>query len=325
MKRILKIAGIILGILILGAFIAFKFMTSTDYVPEPTLKNQLQKSSVSLDGQTRDFLWYSPPQLPELPNILFVLHGSNSSGAEIREQTAYRFDQLADEKGFVVVYPTGYFKHWNDCRSTADYEANVENIDDITFLKTIESEISNYLKTSFSYRFATGHSNGGHFCFKLALEAPDWIDAIAPISANVPIEENLDCKSKGQFVPMLLINGTADAINPYQGGLVSILGNTSRGTVLSTEKSIEYWTQLGNCEANPKITKIVDANTEDESQIEQWDWVCDSIPQVRLYKVINGGHTIPSTRHKYPRILGTTNQDLDAPKAILEFFEASTR
>ena len=111
----------------------------------------------------------------------------------------------------------------NDCRGSADYQANTENIDDITFLKAIEKHLSaNYSINPFEYRFSTGHSNGGHFSFKLALEAPEWINGIAAISANLPIAANLDCQKKGEFVPVLIMNGTADPVNPYDGGLVSI-------------------------------------------------------------------------------------------------------
>lgn len=296
-------------------------MLSTTYAEEPILDNQLQSASLDINGYQRDFLWYAPNEIRKASSLLFVLHGSTGSGDEIREQMAYQFDQLADKEGFVVVYPTGYFNHWNDCRGSASYEANKEDVDDIAFLKAIENYLSDTLDISFAYRFATGHSNGGHFCFKLALEAPDWIDAIAPISANLPIEENLDCYQKNQFVPMVLINGTDDSINPYNGGLVTILGDSSRGTVLATEKTIAYWTNLGGCEFTPKITSIQDFNPKDDSKIEVQDWLCGTIPKVRLYKVLNGGHTIPTTKHKFPRIMGKTNQDMDAPVEIWNFFK----
>lgn len=322
--KILKIIGILLVFLALAAFIAFKFATRTNYIKEPILKNQIQKASINSNGQQRDFLYYAP-SVTSAKAILFVLHGSTGDGPGVREQTAYQFDQLAEEKGFVVVYPTGYFNHWNDCRGSADYKANLDNIDDINFLKEVEQYISKTINQAFIYRFATGHSNGGHFCFKLAFEAPAWINGIAPISANIPVDDNLDCTKKGQFVPMFLINGTSDAVNPYDGGLVSILGNDSRGMVLSTDKTINYWTKLGACNETPQLTKVSDINTADKSQIAQYDWSCNGSSKVRLFKVIAGGHTIPSTAHQLPFILGTTNRDVDAPKAIWSFFESLMR
>ena len=41
----------------------------------------------------------------------------------MREWTGYEFDQLADQHGFVVVYPDGYKHTWNDCHSQATFAA----------------------------------------------------------------------------------------------------------------------------------------------------------------------------------------------------------
>jgi poly(3-hydroxybutyrate) depolymerase len=42
---------------------------------------------------------------------------------------------LADQHGFVVVYPDGYKHTWNDCHSQATFAAHTENIDDMGFVK----------------------------------------------------------------------------------------------------------------------------------------------------------------------------------------------
>jgi polyhydroxybutyrate depolymerase len=83
--------------------------------------------------------------------------------------------------------------------------------------------------------FAAGHFNGGQMSIRLALELPDEIRAVAAISASLPTPENLDCHPSGHPVSVLVMNGTADPINPYKGGKVSIFGFGDRGTVLSSE------------------------------------------------------------------------------------------
>lgn len=311
-------------VLFISAVILRRIYLTPSYVKKPVLESKIQQSTIQNGGHDRDFLWYAPKNITT-KSIVFVLHGSTGTGEGVREQTAYEFDQLADKEGFVVVYPTGYFNHWNDCRGSADYKANIDNIDDISFLKAIEKYIAKALNLSFDYRFSTGHSNGGHFSFKLALEAPDWITAIAPISANLPVDSNLDCLKKGVFVPILLINGTADRVNPYNGGLVSILGNDSRGTVLSTDETMAYWLALGNCEQNPIIKRKNKLSKSDKSYVEESIWKCDSIPQAVLFKVEGGGHTIPHTKSKMPKILGVTNHDINASVEIWHFFKQQMR
>ncbi|MFK7980415.1 MAG: PHB depolymerase family esterase, partial [Saprospiraceae bacterium] len=277
-------------------------------------------TTIESSGGARNFHWYTPRNIKG-NTIIFVLHGSTGTGEGVREQTAYEFDQLADKEGFVVVYPTGYANHWNDCRGSADYQANTEDIDDITFLKAIEKHLSEQLNHSFQYRFSTGHSNGGHFSFKLALEAPEWINGIAAISANLPIAANLDCQKKGKFVPVLIMNGTADPVNPYDGGLVSILGNDSRGTVLSTDATMDYWLSLDTCQLTMTKQTLADKIMGDNSTVEQTSWQCGGTTKAIVYKMIGAGHTMPHPKSIMPKLLGPTNQDINAVTEIWSFFK----
>lgn len=321
MKKWLKIIIGIIGILLLVGFALYQIYLSPQFVEAPNLSNTLQTKTISVKGKERTFHWYSPLRSIPINTILYVLHGSTSNGLDIRKGMAYEFDKIADEEGVVVIYPTGFDNHWNDCRGSADYTANTENIDDFAFFQKLETILEKELNTQFKYRFATGHSNGAHLCYKLALEHPEWINGIAPISANLPIDDNLDCKKKGSFVPICLINGTADRVNPYEGGLVEIMGNASRGTVLSTDETMAYWTGLENCSA-PSTTLLEDKIRTDESTVQQITWVCNNKMQAIHYKIINGGHVIPHPKNKLPKILGITNQDLNAPKAIWKFFKS---
>jgi len=324
MNKWLKILLGILLLLGLVAAILHNIFLKDSYISPPTLSGKLSEETLTSSNQERTFLWYAPKKITSSA-LVFVLHGSTGTGEGVRQQTAYEFDQLADKEGFVVVYPTGYFNHWNDCRGSADYKANTDNIDDITFLKAIESTLSKKLNHSFTHRFATGHSNGGHFCFKLALEAPDWIDGVAAISANLPIDANLDCSKSQEFVPLLLINGTEDPVNPYNGGLVSILGNDSRGTVLSSDETMKYWLQLGDCAATPNQQKMDNHNKDDQSSVEKSTWQCNGTDIAILYKIVGGGHTIPHTQSLMPKILGVTNQDINAGAEIWQFFKTQIR
>jgi len=312
MKKWLKILLSIIGILIIIAFVFFKIYLSPKYVDEPSLSSELRNEVITVDNLERSFLWYAPKSYDNINTIIFVLHGSTSDGQSIRQGMAYEFDKIADREGLVVVYPTGYENHWNDCRGTADYTANTNDVNDFNFLLAIGNHIETKLNTTFQYRFATGHSNGGHMCYKLALEHP--------ISANLPIDDNLDCDKSEQFVPICLINGTADPINPYEGGLVEIMGNTSRGSVLSTHATMEYWTGLGNC-STPQVIKLENKVTSDNSSVVQTSWRCDSTIQAIEYKIVDGGHTIPHPESRAPKLFGVTNQDINAPEVIWQFFK----
>jgi len=61
--------------------------------------------------------------------------------------------------------------------------------------------------------FATGMSNGGMMCYRLASELSDRIAAIAPVSGTMAIP---DYKPK-RPVPVIHFHGTADNIVPFNG------------------------------------------------------------------------------------------------------------
>lgn len=323
MKKRVKIFLGIIGFLLVVIAILYMVFLKPSYIDEPMLKGVLHEETVISNGKTRSFHWYKPnTKTNNSISVLFVLHGSKSDGLTVRKQMGYEFDVLADKEGFIVVYPDGYSNHWNDCRASGDYKANTENIDDVSFLKAIEKKISDELNSTFKNRFAAGFSLGGHFSYKLALENPDWISAIAVVSANMPIDANLDCKKEGKFVPILLMNGTKDKINPYNGGVVSFMGNTSRGEVLSTKQTIAYWTTLGKCNSEPQRMILDDYNTNDDSTVEKTTWSCNGKERVSLFKIENGGHAIPHPENAGAGLLGTTNKDINAPQIIWQFFDS---
>ena len=59
---------------------------------------------------------YRPPNLDRSrpASLVFVLHGAGGDSARMVEST--HFNELAGKKGFLVVYPDGSEKHWNDLR-----------------------------------------------------------------------------------------------------------------------------------------------------------------------------------------------------------------
>lgn len=170
--------------------------------------------------------------------------------------------------------------------------------------------------------FAVGYSNGGQMAFKLAFEAADLFKGIAAFSANIPIAENSDCQVSTKAISTLIINGTADRLNPYKGGLVGTTADSSRGRVMSTHESINYLRSFSKKESLVKIKTFADINTKDLSIVVQYDWKLDR-SQIRLLEIKGGGHNIPLLKKPFilPGLLGAVNQDINAPLEVINFFE----
>jgi len=239
-RRALLALTMVLSVLA-GLFVYFIYVPA---IERPLLSGDFEISTLVIDGHSRRFSWYKPESLEEGAPLIFVLHGSKGTGEQIRSTLAYEFDLLAEEHRFIVVYPDGYKNHWNDCRASADYAANIENIDDVEFFNTIIHFFSERYAVDKGKVFATGHSNGGHMVYRLGLEAPQLFAAIAPVSANLPVSENMDCHKSGEAISVAIFNGTKDPVNPFSGGLVTVMGNESRGRVVSSRQTADYWSGL---------------------------------------------------------------------------------
>lgn len=317
MKKYLKIIAVILGIIVFIGVIAYVYL---GYAPKPTppeLSKNIRSATIKIGRLTRDYLFYIPKDLPANAPLVIVLHASLQDAQAMRISTAYEFERLAEVEKFVVIYPNGYKNNWNDCRKTASYPARIMNIDDKSFISQLIDKFNEDYKIDPKRVFATGYSNGGHLAFRLAMELPNKITAIAVIAASLPTSSNNDCQESKKFVPTMIINGTADPINPYDGGKVTLFGFGNRGTVLSSVDSVKYFAQLDEEIGEPTISTL---SSKPGSSIEKYEYQSNNRTKVVLYKVENGGHVVPQPFYSFPRILGDTNHNINAPAEIWTFF-----
>jgi len=292
--------------------------------PEPALAGELVAGALEHGGRTRTWHAYLPAQRASSPALVFVLHGSGGDWAQARGGYAYDFDVLAEAEGFLPVYPDGFEGHWNDCRKAAPYSANTLDVDDVGFLRALIDRFAAEHGADRTRVFATGISNGGQMALRLALEAPDLVRAVAPVVASLPAERNMDCKPAGRPVSTLIMNGTADPMNPWGGGDVALYGLIgNRGAVLSSEESIDYFRDIAGHTGAPQLTAFPDRDPGDGSRVEVRRWDAPGRKSVALYAIRNGGHNAPHPLLEVPRLLGSTNHDISAAQEIWRFFAAS--
>ncbi len=286
----------------------------------------LQSAHLKIGSLQRMFLYYIPKHLSESPKLAFVLHGSGMEAKGMQMLTGAQFDKIADkQKDLIIVYPQGYGRYWNDCRKADTFETTKLNVDDIAFFESMIKYFKEHYRIDEKNVFVTGYSNGAQMCFKLAKERPAIFKGFAAVAANLPVEANDDCVEAHQPVSMLLMNGTTDRINPYNGGMVKAGDGKERGVVMSTDQTLQYWLGLDNCDTTSKKEyDFPDVNTTDKSTAVEYTY--DSIQsgkKVVLIKVINGGHIFMNAGfHWWPRVLGNVNKDINGPQVIMEFFQS---
>lgn len=319
--RVAKIAIEVLGAAIVAFAVAFFYFFRAPAVAPPHLDGDLMKATIEVDSVVRRYRVYRPAKMALRPALLFVLHGSASDGSEARRATFYEFDRLSDRHGFIVVYPDGYEQHWNDCWAAERHSANTKDVDDMAFFSAMIDRFVAEEKVDPDRVYATGISGGGQLAYRFALEMPERFAAVAPVAASLPDDASLNCTRSGEPIAILIMNGTADPMNPYAGGRVGLYGLWGDpGTVLSTDATVEYFAQLAGHAAPPRVTAYYDAATHDDSRAEHVSFRGGSGPEVALIRVEGGGHTFPHPFYRFPRFMGATNADIDAAAEIWRFF-----
>src|SRR5258708_37635756 len=118
----------------------------------------------------RSYIVYTPHNVKPGAPLLFVFHGSGGDGESMRDVTSYEFDMLADKNGFLVIYPDGYQRTWNDCRKGSPQPARVVNIDDDSFIEAmIATEVDAHAIDA-KRVFAMRWSNAARLNYRLATE-----------------------------------------------------------------------------------------------------------------------------------------------------------
>jgi len=316
---------ILLGALIVVAGLAamlgglfYYFLYTPDPV-EPQLAGQFQRGATDVNGLSRTYLLYVPKNLPPGAPLVVALHSSDGGSQQMRRATGFGFERLADEYGFAVVYPNGYDGNWNACNIVGDYAANKLNIDDVAFLSHLVDVLATRIGIDRDRVFAVGLSRGGHMAFRLALEAPSRFRAVAVVAAGLPASDNFKCApAPGMSSSILIMNGTADPLNPFNGGEVQIMGMFARGTVRSSEDSARYFARLNDA----READLPGGRSDDEEPTAQRTlWRNAAGVEVEHVALVGAGHVMPQPWASSPRLLGRSPTLPNGPELIWHFFE----
>ena len=311
--------------LVAAAFAGLAFWALRHSLPPmPELAGKIERGALEHGGRTRTWIAYLPAKPAAHPALVIALHASMGSGQQARATYGYDFDLLAEQHGFIAVYPQGFEGHWNDCKVKGPYSAKSENIDDVGFLRALVHRLVKDHDADPARVYVTGISNGGSMTLCLAMLTPDVARAYAAVVASVPAPENMAATPKDQAVSVLLMNGTDDPINPWQGGdvvLWPVLKN--RGPVLSAQASIDYFRKLAGLEGAPRVNRFPDRDPGDGSTAERSSWSAIGKRSVALYTIKGGGHGVPHPATHGWRLLGHTNRDIHAANEIWEFFQSA--
>ncbi len=266
--------------------------------------------------------------------IVFCFHGGGGT-ADVASRMG--FSPIADKEGFIVVYPEGLNKHWNDGRESKKFAKQDAEVDDVAFVLALLKKLRRDYRLDSNRVYAAGASNGGFFSHRLAIDAAEHFAAAAIMIATMPIP--LDKQfSPDRPVSMLFMNGTKDPFVPYEGGPItpnftprlvdSKTYDFGRGACSSTDAAVQKWLDFnGLDQKQPRLTRLKDQDPRDGCRVERRVWTGGKAGvEVVLYRIEGGGHTIPGGVQYLPeRLIGKTCQDFDGLNTIWQFFQRCRR
>jgi polyhydroxybutyrate depolymerase len=272
------------------------------------------KQWISYDGRIRNYIIHIPSNYDaeEPIPLVLALHGGGGNSENMQDKTG--FNQLANEEGFIVVYPDGTGRlinrllTWNSGHCCGFAFKN--DIDDVGFIRTLIEQIQQEFLIDTNKIFITGHSNGGMMAYRLGSELSDIVAAIAPVAGSIGGKATEDSEvwtiPEPSFpISVLAIHGLLDENVAYDGGR----GNKTTGTRsdISVNNSIDFWVKYNNCNPIPEIeesgTIIIETYKEGDMGTE-----------VVLCTLINGEHWWPGSE-KDPY------KEISASELIWEFFK----
>ena len=231
--------------------------------------NEIQ---VEHDGRSRRLIVTTPKMFGRQGPYpaLFCFHGAGGKA----DGPSKRWSPHADKRGLIVISAEAVrpLAKWN---FRDNFHA--EEHDDVGFvLKVVEVLVANKIVDPKAI-YATGHSSGGLFCYRLAKEVALFA-AVSPMSCGMAKGAH-DPGEKTKPVSIMQVIGDQD--KSFNGS------SNPKVTMYSAAKRIDVWRTFNRCRPDPAVVTKGD-------EVVVYTYSSQSDIEVAFCKVIGQGHFIRS-------------------------------
>jgi polyhydroxybutyrate depolymerase len=274
-----------------------------------------------VDGLTRTYTVYVPAgyngQRP-LP-VVVMLHGAGATGAGVIAETGW--GEKADREGFLAVFPDALRavptappafltnpQLWND--GSGRGQSFLGAVDDVRFLDVLLADLAKKYAIDNKAIFLTGFSSGASLAFRAAALLPDRFAAVAPVAGPCwPLPAG---PPRRTALPTLFIAGTADPLNPLDGGKISLpWGDFVQPPLLD---GLQAWAARNGCPTGLQPVA---------GQAGLRVLACPGGLPLKAYLVEGLGHIWPGGEPQFPAAyIGSDPGTLSATDVIWAFFAA---
>ena len=299
-----RVGLVLIGLPIVSVLILLGFFYSVFYFPNWTTATT---GTIISSGQKREYLLYVAKGYDRAKPapLVITLHTSmswNSSAMAISQ-----WNLMADENGFIVVYPDGTglgSKSWEMTGSETP-----SHMLDVIFISQLIDKLEATYNIDNTRIYANGMSNGGGMAFVLSCTLSDRIAAVGMVSAG--LDPGWDWCTDHQPVPVIAFHGTADPVCPYNGGYSKLAG----GTFPSVPGFLANWSRRNRCGPSPDESAVA----ADVTRLQYTN--CADDADVVLYTIKGEGHQWPGGKRVAAEwMLGPYRRSIDATREMWAFF-----
>lgn len=271
-------------------------------------------------GGVRSYIVHLPAQRSARPPVVLNFHGG---GGNARQYQAYvQMDRLAEREGFLVVYPNGSgllrerLLTWN-AGGCCGY-AMRNDVDDVAFVRALLDDLAARTAIDRARVYATGLSNGAMMSYRLAVELPEAIAAIAPVAGAMMLGSALPSQAK----PVLHIHSVDDHRARYAGGLGERFPFTTvRLLHPSVEARLALWAKVNGCDETLQSTAQHEwSDAQGRLHTATLLRYGECRVETALWRLSGAGHVWPGGQLDYlPALLGPGTRVIDANEEIWRF------
>ena len=202
---------VLIGLPIVLVLIVFGFFCAVFYFPNWT---SATTSTIVSSGEKREYLLYIPTDYDRAkPTPLVIsLHTAMSWPSSL--MAISQWNRVADEHGFIVVYPEGTGRGPKSWEMTGSETPS--SMPDVIFISELIDKLAASYNIDKTRLYANGMSNGGGMAFVLSCTMSDRIAAVGMVSAG--LDPGWSWCTDHRPVPVIAFHGTADPICLYNGG-----------------------------------------------------------------------------------------------------------
>lgn len=212
--------------------------------------------------------------------LVVAIHGYGNDAGGF--EPYFGLDAVADEQGFLVVYPDGtidasgrrFFSATDAC---CDFFGS--GVDDVAFIKALLDHMAAKYNVDPNRIYAVGHSNGGFMSYRLACDLSSRFAAV--VSLEGAMWNDVSRCRPSEPVSILEVHGTSDDVVSPSGG-DSLDGNANR-TYPSLEQTLDDWKGFDHCadtstpgsdpgpiESDPTQGTVVTVWSGAQADVELW-------------------------------------------------------